>query len=225
MDDRDNTSRATARALAVAWEQVDWAISQGWSLDEIYRRAELEPPPNPTLKDAVKALAQQWQLFREFKDKRADSQRAKLGRLEKLRGSRTPLSPIVEVVCAEVGIGPEEFFSASRSRAVVQARREVLVRALSLTAHTLPQIAGWLGLDRTTAIYHRAAAERSGRFAETEGILQDLAPRYLRTPTPESLRNTAALVGDRLAALRRARKAGSVRARGRPGARRLEDRA
>ena len=204
----NNSSRATATALAVAWEHVDWAISQGWSIEALYRCAELDPPAEPSLKDVVKALAQQWQALREVSGNRDRAQRAKLGRLNRLRGSRTPLTPIVEVVCLETGVTQEEFFSASRSRVVVHARREVLVRALSITPHTLPRIAEWLGLDRTTAIYHRAAAERSGRFAETDDVLQDLSPRYLETPTPDGLRNTAALVGDRLAALTRA-KAGA----------------
>ena len=213
MPQSSSSGRATAKALAVAWEHVDWAISQGWSIESIFRHADLDPPPDPSLKDAVKALAQQWQLLREFRAPRDDAQRAKLGRLNKLRSSSTPLTPIVEVVCHETGVAPEELFSASRSRAVVHARREVLVRALSITTHSLPQIAGWLGLDRTTAIYHRAAAERSGRFADTEGVLQDLGPRYLEPPTPDSLRNMAALVGDRLEALKRARAG----ARGRRG--------
>ena len=211
MAQSNNLGRATAKALAVAWEHVDWAISQGWSIESIFRHADLEPPPEASLKEAVKALAQQWQLMQEFRGKRDDAQRAKLGRLNKLRSSRTPLTPIVEVVCHETGVAPEELFSASRSRAVVHARREVLVRALSITTHSLPQIAGWLGLDRTTAIYHRAAAEKSGRFADTEGVLQDLGPRYLDTPTPDGLRNMAALVGDRLDALKRARAGGRGR--------------
>lgn len=184
------TGNADREAVAVARQQVEWALTQGLSVHDLFAAIHLVPQWNATPADAAAHNAEKWMELTG-----PPPPRKKQRRLQQLWAERNPISPIVFAVCEELDLLPRDVFGEGRGRKVVEARREIVARARMLTQSSCREVADWIGLDRTTVIRHLQTADRRGRLKAIRGALRHIDHEAIAGASAERLWLRARSIG------------------------------